>query len=78
MRYQPGRPLHQLTLGEFHHDLDIAGNSAGDENLMISDPVIPAYLTALADFEAGDALHQTFAHLLSREHAGESPTAATA
>jgi membrane protein len=78
MRYQPGRPLHQLTLGEFHHDLDIAGNSEGDENLMISDPVMPAYLTALADFEAGDALHQTFAHLLSREHAGDSPTAATA
>jgi membrane protein len=68
MRYQPGKPLHQLTLGEFHHSLDIVGNTAGDETLLASDPLIPGYLTALAEFEAGAVLHQTFAAMLEHEN----------
>ena len=76
MRYQPGRPLHQLTLGEFHHDLDIAGNTAGDETLLASDPVIPGYLDALAEFEAGAELHQTFALLLAHSNVADATPAA--
>jgi hypothetical protein len=72
MRYQPGRPLHHLTLGQFHHDLDIAGNTAGD-NLLATDPVIPGYLAALAEFESGAALRQTFAELLAHENSGAAP-----
>jgi len=72
MRYQPGKPLHQLTLGQFHHDLDIVGNAAGDENLLAADPVIPEYLRAIQEFESGSAMHQTFAELLAHENAEEA------
>ncbi len=29
------------ALGQFHHDLDIVGNAAGDENLLATDPLVP-------------------------------------
>jgi len=73
MRYQPGKPLHQLTLGQFHHDLDIVGNAAGDDNLLASDPLVPDYLQAMTEFESGSAMHQTFAELLGPNATGAPP-----
>jgi membrane protein len=73
LRYQPNQPLHQLTLGAFHHDLDIVGNTAGDETLLATDALVPAYLAALTEFESGPALNRNFADLLARETAGGAP-----
>lgn len=76
MRYQPGRPLHQLTLGDFHHNLDIAGNTSGDEYLLASDALIPGYLSAIAEFEKSAPLNQTFAILLGHENDEDETPAA--
>ncbi len=70
LRYQPGRPLHQLTLGRFHRSVDMLGNSAGDEHLEATDPILSQYLEALGQFEAGPVLERTFAELLRDEKAG--------
>jgi membrane protein len=64
-RYRPGQPLQQLTLGQFHHALDLVGNTDGDEYLKDSDSLVPLYLEAINQFERGSALHQTFAELLN-------------
>ncbi len=73
LRYQPGQPLHQLTLGAFHHDLDIVGNTAGDATLLATDALVPAYLSALTEFESGPALNRNFADLLANETTGAAP-----
>jgi len=70
IRYQPARPLNQLTLGGFHRSVDMVGNSAGDEHLEATDPILPQYVEALGQFEAGPALERTFAEMLKDEKAG--------
>jgi len=70
IRYQPGRPLHQLTLGKFHRSIDMLGNTEGDEHLEATDPILPQYVTALRQFESGPSLERTFAELLKDEKAG--------
>ncbi len=70
LRFQPGRPLHKLTLGQFHRALDVFGNSTGDDNLQASDPLLPQYIEALGRIESGDILQQTFAELLKEEKSG--------
>jgi membrane protein len=66
-RYQPLRPLDHLTLGEFHHDWDELGNSAGEAVLEAADPLMGQYLTTLTSFEQGPQLDQTFSRLLTDE-----------
>ena len=75
LRYLPGRPLHQLTLGQFHRALDVFGNTAGDENLQASDPLLPQYVEMLGHFETSDSLKKNFADLLTEE---ETPGGAPA
>jgi len=70
LHYLPGRPLHQLTLGKFHRSLDRLGNTAGDEHLEATDPILPQYLAALSEFETGPFLERTFIDLLKDEKAG--------
>jgi membrane protein len=70
IRYQPGRPLNQLTLGEFHRLMDLLGNSDGDEHLEATDPILPQYVAALGRFESGPLLERTFADMLENEKAG--------
>jgi len=64
-RYQPGRPLHQLTLGEFQHALDVFGNTGSENILTPTDPVLHNYLETLTAFETGPALQRNFAELLA-------------
>jgi membrane protein len=70
VRYQPGRPLHKLTLGKFHLALDMLGNTEGDDTLQATDPLLQQYLQSLAQFETGPLLQKTFAELLSDEKSG--------
>jgi membrane protein len=72
-RFQPARPLPQLTLGEFHHCFDVFGNTDGDETLKDSDAVLPHYLKALAHFEHGPALHRNFADLMNDDTPAAAP-----
>jgi membrane protein len=69
-RYQPGRPLHKLTLGKFHLALDLLGNAEGDETILATDPLLPQYLAALGRFENGPLLELSFAELLKDEKSG--------
>jgi hypothetical protein len=73
VRYQPGRPLHQLTLGQFHRALDVFGNTTGDENLKASDPVLPHYVEALSQFESSEILQKNFAELLTQDIPENAP-----
>ena len=70
LHYQPGRSLHQLTLGKFHRSMDRLGNSAGDEHLEATDPVLPQNLAALSKFETEPLLERTFMELLKDEKPG--------
>ncbi len=69
-RYQPGKPLHKLTLGKFHLALDRLGNAEGDGLLEATDPLLPEYVEAMGRFESGPLLQQTFAELLKDEKSG--------
>ncbi len=69
VRYQPGRALERLTLGEFHHDLDDFGNSDGESVLHGADPVVRRYLDTLAQFETTVGARQTFGELLANDGA---------
>ncbi len=69
-RYQPGRPLHKLTLGKFHLALELLGNTEGDETILATDPLLPQYVEALGRFESGPLLELSFAELLRDEKSG--------
>ncbi len=67
VRYQPGRVLDRLTLGDFQRDWDKLGNSESEAILTAADPIVPVYLETLARFEASAGLQQTFRALLADE-----------
>jgi membrane protein len=64
LRYQPGRDLGHLTLGDFHRELDELGNSDGADVLHATDPVVQEYLEAVAHFEKSAGLNRTFSELV--------------
>ena len=71
IRYQPGRPLHQLTLGKFHRSVDMLGNAAGDEHLEATDPIAAAVPgRAPASLKPARCWSARFADLLKDEKAG--------
>jgi membrane protein len=67
VRYQPGRVLDRLTLGDFQRDWDKLGNCESESILTAADPIIPLYLETLTRFEATAGLQQTFRALLADE-----------
>ncbi|MGA2051827.1 MAG: YihY/virulence factor BrkB family protein [Opitutales bacterium] len=64
VRYQPGRALDRLTLGEFLREWDNLGNCESEGILNSADPVIPVYVETIQRFEASADLQHTFNTLL--------------
>jgi membrane protein len=67
LRYQPGRPLDRLTLGDYQREWDNLGNGESVALLSATDPVIPVYLQSLAHFEDSTDLQRTFSALLAKD-----------
>jgi hypothetical protein len=49
IRYQPARPLNQISLGQFRTILRTAGNNTGADLIQQSDPLIEQYLHGLGE-----------------------------
>jgi membrane protein len=71
VRYQPGRALDHLTLGEFLCEWDNLGNRESESILNCADPVIPVYVETLVRFEASADLKRTFNSLLAENEKNE-------
>ena len=71
--YMPSRPLNQISLADFRHALESAGNSAGLEHLSGLDPIVDQYQQILSETVSSNLGQQRFEAMIEKKCGVEGP-----